>query len=171
MSDWERLFNAYRHLPRRTLRRLGIKDRHFWYEDLLQEGYIGLIRAARWYEVNRNDYGATFRSVAIMVIRRRIEDAMSKLCRARTITMGRRDRMDIQQYDTTMRMELVRDVVALMDKLTDRERAYVISHYVDEVTVTSISNATGDSRYHVTQEIKCGIDKIRDSFDIAIDDI
>ncbi len=166
MSDWERLFNAYRHIPRKTLRRLGIKARHFWYEDLLQEGYIGLIRAARWYAVQRTDYGPTFRSVAIRIVRRHVRRAMVKLRQEglRTTTIGGHDRMDLQQYNTTMRMELVRDVLSLMDKLTDRERAYVISHYVDEVTVTSISETIGDSRYHVTQEIQCGIGKIRDSF-------
>jgi len=167
MSDWKRLFDAYQHLPQKTLAHIRI-SRHFkaWYPDLLQEAFIGLLLASRWY-IQQDGYGATFRTVAIKFIRRRVKKAMADIERGnvRAISIRGKDKVDTQQQETTMRMELVNEALALLDRMNDAERAYVIAYYVDEVTITSVSDASGDTRRMVTDSIKCGINNLRSSFD------
>ena len=72
MSDWKRLFDAYKQLPAKTIAHLRISRRYQWYPDLLQEAFIGLLLASRWYVSQQDAYGAGFRTVAIKFIRRRV---------------------------------------------------------------------------------------------------
>lgn len=171
MSDWKRLFDAYKHLPQKTLAHIRISN-HFkaWYPDLLQEAFIGLLLASRWY-IQQDGYGATFRTVAIKFIRRRVKNAILEIRRGSvkaTIIRGN-DKEDTQQQETAMRMELVRDALALLDQMSDAERAYVIAYYVDEVTITSVAETEGITRRMVTDSIRCGINNMRASFGVDDD--
>lgn len=172
MSDWKRLFDAYQRLPSKTLAHLRISRHFLWYPDLLQEAFIGLMLASRWYADRNDDYGAGFRTVAIMFIRRRVRQARRDIERGSVKAMSIRgkDKVDTQQQETNMRMQLVNEALALLDQMDDVERAFVISHYVDEVTVTKISSASGHGSRFVTDRIQCGIGNLRDSFGIPVDE-
>lgn len=157
------------------------------YDDLVQAGRIGVLRAIRTYDPSR---GATFPTWASRRIRWAMLDAVADQSTSgvRLVSLDQDQKRDISVGDGDGELLRLHEIIAapdgsrgsrwtiadytvlrlLVEKLPKQERGVVRAHYWGDLTLTEIARARGVTRQRVSVIHRNAIQMLRKSYGVEV---
>lgn len=145
---------------------------HFWREDIIQEGFIGLIKAAMTYDKSK---GAAFSTYAITLIQRRMFNFLRKINNDKSYSsldspLKQDENENLTLMDTIPYVDMVDDKLELEEIkqfLYDliycfgAESQKIMLLVLEGLTVSQIAKKTGKTNHQVSAQIQYCVERVR----------